>query len=516
MSDLITVDDAPTKAVTADQATDGAAPGGHAVDDADGASSESGPPAVGGWRRPSIEGVLLLILVIVGVRIGLSPLQDNSFLTHLSTGRIILDTGSIPSADPYSFTAFGRAWTVQSWGASVIYAGAEQTVGLIGIRIINAVVAVSLVLVLWRLTKPAQTLVPRLLTSGIIVCMGTSLWVERPLLFGALGLALVLLAAEDGLDPRWLVPIMWLWVNIHGSFPFGPGVLVLLVVGRWIDDRARPAVELRALGWATLGTVLGAIGPIGPKLLVFPLQLLSKRDAFDGVAEWGPPTWQRGVELFFAAQLIVLVLAIVLRHRKWRAILPTVVFGLAAVSSTRNILQASIVFTPLLAAALAGLGSIDGTRRPRLARPVFLATGLLLVLVTVFGLAGPNTALAPYPEDAARWMRQNGELDLDDRVVTHDFAGNWLEYRYGPDQVRTYIDDRVDMYPIEVIEQYKVLNKKDGSTAKEYEQILDDVGATAVLWTLDSDLGRHLSRSDQWRVVFTDEKWLVALPAGSE
>jgi hypothetical protein len=136
--------------------------------------------------------------------------------------------------------------------------------------------------------------------------------------------------------------------------------------------------------------------------------------------------------------------------------------------------------------------------------------------VTVFGLAGPNTALAPYPEDAARWMRQNGELDLDDRVVTHDFAGNWLEYRYGPDQVRTYIDDRVDMYPIEVIEQYKVLNKKDGSTAKEYEQILDDVGATAVLWTLDSDLGRHLSRSDQWRVVFTDEKWLVALPTASE
>lgn len=514
MSDLITVDAAPTKAVAADQVP---APSDLVDDEAEPGDEPGGAaPAAAGWRRPSIEGVLLLILVLVGVRIGLSPLQDNSFLTHLATGRIILDTGSIPSTDPYSFTAHGHAWTVQSWGASVIYAGAERTVGLVGIRIINAAAAVALVLVLWRLTKPARTLVPRMLVAGIIVCMGTGLWVERPLLFGALGLALVMLAAEDGLDPRWLVPIMWLWVNIHGSFPFGPGVLVLLVVGRWIDDRARPTVELRALAWATVGTALGAIGPLGPKLLVFPLQLLSKRDAFEGVAEWEPPSWHRGVELFFAAQLILLVVAIVVRHRRWRAILPTVVFGLAAVSSTRNILQASIVFTPLLAAGLAGLGSLDGTRRPRLLRPVFLATALLVVLATVIGLAGPDTAMAPYPEDAARYMRQHGELDLGDRVVTHDYVGNWLEYQYGPERVRTYFDDRVDMYPIEVIQQYTTLNKKRGGDTREYAEILRDIDATAVLWTRNSDLGRYVSRSDRWQVVFRDEKWVVAVPAESE
>ncbi|MCA9605194.1 MAG: NAD(P)-binding domain-containing protein [Myxococcales bacterium] len=337
-----------------------------------------------------------------------------------------------------------------------------------------------------------------------------------PLITPAAEVLCAMLAAEDGLDPRWLVPTMWLWVNIHGSFPFGPGVLVLLAAGRWIDDRTPPMVELRALAWATLGTALGAIGPLGPKLLVFPLQLLSKREAFEGVAEWEPPSWHRGVELFFAAQLILLVVAIVVRHRRWRAILPTVVFGLAAVTSTRNILQASIVFTPLLAAGLAGLGTLDGTRRPRLIRPVFQATALLVVLAAVFGLAGPNTAMAPYPEDAARWMRQHGELGLDDRVVTHDYVGNWLEYRYGPDEVRTYFDDRVDMYPIEVIQQYTALNKKRGGDTREYDRILSDVGATAVLWTRDSDLGRYVSRSDRWRVVFEDEKWVVALPAGSE
>ncbi len=37
---------------------------------------------------------------------------------------------------------------------------------------------------------------------------------------------------------------------------------MLVVVSRWIDDWAKPVVELQPSGRATLGTLLGAIGPI--------------------------------------------------------------------------------------------------------------------------------------------------------------------------------------------------------------------------------------------------------------
>lgn len=480
-------------------------PAAHAADDA---TADSSVPSRFDWRHPSIEGVVLLLLLVVGVKIGLSPLQDNSFLTHLATGRLIFDRGGVPSVDPYSFTAHGDPWTVQSWGASVLYAGAERTVGLVGIRVINAAVIVALIGALWALAKPTASLVGRAITVGLVVCMGTGLWVERPLLFGALGLALVLLAAEDRLDPRWLVPVMWLWANVHGSFPFGLAYLVLVAAGRWLDTRQRPRVELRALAWATLGTALAAIGPIGPKLLTFPLQLLSKRSAFEGVAEWEPPTWHRGVERFFALQMILLLVLIVARHRRWRALLPALVFGLAAVSSTRNILQASIVATPLLAGALAGLGSLDGTRRPRLLRPVGIALALLLGLVVVAGVRGPNTAFAPYPEDAARWMRTEGLLGLDTRVVSRDYVGNYLEFAYGPDEVRTYFDDRVDMYPASVIADYTQLLRP----ARSYQAVLDRANASAVLWDRDTDFGRWLAHDDGWKVVYRDEKWLVAVP----
>ncbi|QXC61689.1 hypothetical protein KSP35_02250 [Aquihabitans sp. G128] len=460
------------------------------------------------WRHPSVEAAVLWLLVAVGLRIGLSPLGDNSFLTHLATGRLILDDHAIPRTDPYSFSAHGHAWTVQSWGASVIYALNERTVGLVGIRLVDAVLCVGLVLLLWRLSRVGTSLVARILVAGLVVSMSTGLWVERPLLFGAFFLAIVLVAAEGELDPRWLVPVMWLWVNIHGSFPFGAGILVLYVIGRWLDDRERPVVELRALGWAVLGTLVGALGPLGPKLLLFPLDLLSNREAFKGIAEWEPPHWQRGVERFFAIQLGLTIVLVLWRDRRWRSILPTVVFGLAAVTSTRNILQASIVLTPILAASLHGLGTIDGTRRPRLARPVVIAVAVLAVLVGVMGVAGPNTALAPYPEDAAAWMRHRGMLGVDDRVVSRDYVGNWLEYEYGPDQVRTYIDDRVDMYPLPVIRDYTQLLAEDG----HFQAVLDRARATSVLWDRRTPLGRWLERSERWKVVHRDEKWLVAVP----
>ena len=79
----------------------------------------------------------------------------------------------------------------------------------------------------------------------------------------------------DGrLDPRWLVPIGWVWVNSHGSFPLGLVLLVVAAVGTRLDG-ASPSVELRCLGWAHRRHRGGAVvSPLGPRALVFPLELL--------------------------------------------------------------------------------------------------------------------------------------------------------------------------------------------------------------------------------------------------
>ncbi len=465
------------------------------------------------WRHPSLNAVVALGFVLFGLRIGLAPLHDNSFMTHLATGRIILDEGSIPRVDPYSFTAHGRPWTVQSWGASVIYAGLERVAGLAGIRALIGVCCALLALLAWRLTRPAGSLVARLLPGILLLGIGANLWAERPLLLGLLCLGAVILAAEGDLDPRWLVPVMWFWVNVHGSFPLGLAALGVFAVGRWFD-RERPEVELRALAWAVVGTMLGALNPLGLRLLVFPLQLLQHREAFAQIQEWQPPEWHTPAEWFFAVQLGLAVLLCLLRGRRWRIALPVLVFGAASLLSVRNVAQASFIMLPGMAACLAGLGSIDGRRRAALLRPIAAVMVAACLLLTTIGLAGqPDTELSGYPEAPITWMRSNGLLDRSDRVVSRDFVGNYLEARYGPDKVQVYLDDRVDMYPIEVIRDYSQLIHPGG----KYQQVLNRARATAVLWDSDSPLGRWLVRqstSDQptWQVVHETDDWVVAVP----
>ena len=64
------------------------------------------------------------------------------------------------------------------------------------------------------------------------------------------------------------MPIVWVWVNSHGSFPLGMLWLVLVTAGAWIDRRRISLLYMVAFG---LGLVAAAINPLGPKLLVFPV-----------------------------------------------------------------------------------------------------------------------------------------------------------------------------------------------------------------------------------------------------
>ena len=68
-------------------------------------------------------------------------------------------------------------------------------------------------------------------------------------MIGLVLLGVTLLVAEERF-PAWvLLPVFWLWVNSHGSFPLGLVALACYALGRRLDGERRPP-ELRALAWA--------------------------------------------------------------------------------------------------------------------------------------------------------------------------------------------------------------------------------------------------------------------------
>ena len=298
---------------------------------------------------------------------------------------------------------------------------------------------------------------------------------------------------------------MWVWVNTHGSFPLGLVAVALLALGRRFDGESS-ATEWRAFRWAVVGTLLGGINPVGPRLLVFPIELLRRQDVLSNIIEWQAPKFTHIGQRAF---LLLLLLAIVglVRRPSWRAALPLVVFTAASLLGARNVVVASIVFVPGMARGLAGLGTISGDERRSIFRPFAAVLVVVGVLAVVVAGSGPVYRLNGYPVAAVTWAQREGRLGPDARLVTPDYVGNYLESRYGT-SVKTFIDDRYDMFPVSVVDDYLVLLHG----APGWEDVLDRNQASAVLWPTDQPLAQLLAESPRWQVVYSDQEFLIAEP----
>jgi hypothetical protein len=446
--------------------------------------------------------------VLWGLHIGLPRLSDNSFLTHLATGRLILASGSVPSVDPYSFTAAGEPWVVQSWLASVIYAGTESLVGLQGLRLFVGFLTAALVALMWRLTRPVEGLVARFAIAASAVAVGAVTWSERPLMFGLVLLAATVLVTERGLRPFWLVPIFWIWVNTHGSFPLGLVLLGAMALGSWMD-RELPRAELRMLLWAVGGVFAGLVNPIGPGLLTFPSRVLDRQEVFRNIVEWRSPDFSTAVGRLFLVQVILAVVLLMLAPR-WRFAVPLLVFVALSLVAQRNIAVTSIALLPGMASGAKTLGSPMGAKRTvRTAMAALFVVVLAGASITGALRQGPLD-LASYPVDAMAWMERTDVLPDEPRIIAPDVVGNYLELLYGP-EANVFIDDRVDMFPKGIVEDAVTLLRGRPAMSEVLERWQPD----AVLWSREDPFVPVILGDPRWRLVYADESWVVVLPRPS-
>src|SRR3954468_815558 len=83
------------------------------------------------WQRvPTLESLFVATVVMFGFRVAAHRISDNSMYAHLRTGIDMVHGHGIPRADPYSYTAHGKPWVVQSWLAEWTYGWAHRIGGL--------------------------------------------------------------------------------------------------------------------------------------------------------------------------------------------------------------------------------------------------------------------------------------------------------------------------------------------------------------------------------------------------
>jgi hypothetical protein len=175
--------------------------------------------------------VMFLLLAALHYRVSYTPV-DADLWGHVRFGQDIKKTGRIVTADSYSYLTAGQRWVNHEWLAEYVFALALDSMGTPGLVLLKTVVDLIIIVGLYVILA-RQGFEP--LRAGIVIVVVAfvlfyHILTVRPHLFTYLlflATSLILKGAETGRDRRLFLmpPLFALWVNLHGGFLAGLGVL---------------------------------------------------------------------------------------------------------------------------------------------------------------------------------------------------------------------------------------------------------------------------------------------------
>jgi hypothetical protein len=182
------------------------------------------------------------IPVLVALRPVADPVIDPDIWWHLRVGQWVVEHRDVPANDPFSLHGLDKPWVAYSWLFEVAVYGLYQRLGLAGVIVYRAALALAVVAAFHRLVARRE---PRFLVATGLTALAAlavaMLFSERPWLFTILFTTLTLdavLAVREGRGGAlfWLLPAVYaLWANLHIQFIYGLFVLGLACAAPVLD-----------------------------------------------------------------------------------------------------------------------------------------------------------------------------------------------------------------------------------------------------------------------------------------
>jgi hypothetical protein len=410
-------------------------------------------------RAFSFEVMLALGLAVITVCTISNRFQDPDLWWHLKIGEIVWQTHSVPSTDTLSYTAYGHEWMAHEWLAELSIYTAYHFWGNTGLSLWLAALGSTLFILIYRLCNLAAHDPLLAFMGGVCAWFFASVGLAiRPLLLGHLFLAAELAILEFGTTGNrrrlWLLPPLFaVWVNCHGSYLFGLGVLGVYFASSFMRGKWGPitAEGEDTRGRARLGILLlvcvaaTCCNPVGIRLLTYPFNLYFQQTTnLAAVQEWAAPNLRepRAIGLIavtFAVFLLPFVRRTPIRLRD--CVLVLTAFVLAS-RHLRMLILFGIVAAPVLCRLVPALLPEDRRREHPAANAALMAV-FLAVMVWIF----------PTPAAIQRQIRAANPTGAVDYIRRTGLAGPMLnDYGYGgyliwalPER-KVFIDGRADLF----------------------------------------------------------------------
>jgi hypothetical protein len=479
------------------------------------------PVRVPAWRRifsfPAMLAGLLMVLGVLAVR---SRFDDPDMWWHLSTGRFIWSTHTIPLGELFSYATDRHLRIPHEWLSQVLIYSAYRLGGYSGLMFWLCFFTVALLIagyvLCWLYSGNAKV---GFLGALIICLFATSGLSIRPQLIGYLLLIVELLLLHLGHTRNaklffWLPPLFALWVNCHGSFFLGLGIgaAVLLCsfarfrMGPFVPSLWEPRTRLMLALALTLSVAALWLNPVGTKQVFYPLNLMMHQPInLNQVQEWVPLQLNDGRGLGFLAVLGCLSLVMILRRSEmfWDELLLVLLgVGLAA-NHRRMVFVFGILAAPILSRLLAPLWDSYHAEEDRaLPNAVLIGASLLIAFWSFPGLKNLTGQVdRENPVKAVEFMK------------AHHLSGRMLnDYVYGG-----YLTWGAPEHPVFLF---------GGADIIDWNGVVDEFGRWATLqsdpnalpdkYKIDfcllaqqSPMTRVLPLIGKWKIIYSDDRSVI-------
>ncbi|MDP9286177.1 MAG: hypothetical protein M3P41_14680 [Actinomycetota bacterium] len=387
-------------------------------------------------------------------------LIQDSWLAFVD-GRVVAQHW-LPHVDTLTLWTLGRHWTDQQWGAhlvlyELVHHGGLRAAVLFGIGCVT--VALALAALATRVLGAS----PRSAALGAALPLLAAPWLAqiRSQSFALVPfVALYALLALDARRPSrrvlWVLPLLAVWANLHGSVALGAGLVLVYGVGlaRHRQSRARGALLVVGSPLCLLAS------PYGLQLVPYYALMLGHPPLAQFVVEWKPPAVEAITAVFFASAFAATALwgghrRVLTTFERWAlplllvaaltAVRNTVWFELAAAVSLPRLLDAAWPSRIALTAPIRRVNLIVGSA----------ALAALAVCVLQAARSPVSLARGHRPAAAAAVAAAAGR---DGIVLADDEHADWLLWFQPSLAGRVAYDVRFELYDKRELHAIKLLD----------------------------------------------------------
>ena len=435
---------------------------------------------------------------------------DPDIWWHLADARQLFTTHHFIRTETTSFTVAGKPWVNPEWLSEIPYWAGYRTFGLRGVYLTTwLVLSANLLLFYWRGVWRTGHAGAALLASSLGLVLLTVNSGPRTIAIAYLAMAfelMILERAEVGQKRLlWLLPLLFcVWVNLHGSWLIGIGLLVLYIlcgsfrVQKGVFEQQAFAPGDRKCLLAVLGASLIAVfaNPYGWRLVWNPIDMmLNQRLNIANVSEWKPLALSSAAGATAFAAICFLIVANGLKGRKWRVYeLAILFFGwFAAFDHMRFVFMAAVLSIPIFAEEILRAFDLE---------PVTQSSTVKSVITVVVG-ACIVAFLFPSESALERQVAQFfpvhsiAAVDPSWRTLNYAEAGGRMAFQSRP----SFIDSRFDIFEHNGV----MLDYLRATDLQDSLQILDQYRIDHVLILDTMPLSYLLEHTAGWRVIRTEK-----------